>query len=114
MDDVQVGKVLDSFHYLFKERDCFSLGEFTTFFEKVIEVIVAEFSHDVHIVISLKHIVQFYDVGMTHFFHNIDLGMQIFEVKVTGEDAFVDDFDCDWLCCFDDLSSVDRSIGTLP
>ena len=56
-------------------------GEFVFFFEIVVKVtIFTEFSNNVHVVGSLINIMEFDDVLVVDHFHDIDLGLNIFEV----------------------------------
>lgn len=100
-------EVFDPFEYLSQKFDGFLLRHFSFRFQVPIKIVIAYFSHNVHVVSSLKNIVQFNDVSMANFLHNFDLAMQIFEVEGTGENSFVDNLDCNGFASGYNFASVD-------
>jgi hypothetical protein len=113
VNDAIIVEVLDALHDLLQEVNGFILTEPPLLLEVVVEIIVAELGNDVHVVIGLEDIVEVDNVLMTHLLHDLDLGVEVLEVEVTGEDALIDNFHSHWFSRLDDLAAVDRGVGTL-
>ena len=50
---------------------------------------------------------------MADLLHYLDLGMQVFEIEITSEDALVYYLYRNWLTSLCDLAAVDRSVAAL-
>lgn len=97
MDDVIIVEVLDAPHDLLQEIYGFLFGQLSLLLEIVVQIIVAHLGDDVHVVISLKNIVQLDNILMADFLHDLYFGVQVLYVKVAGEDSLIDHLDCHWL-----------------
>jgi hypothetical protein len=58
--------------------------------------ILAELSDDIHVVGCLVYVVEFDDVFMAYFFHDIYFGLNVLDIVGVGKDFLVDDFDGHW------------------
>ena len=106
MNDVIIVEILDSFHDLFQEIDSFLFWQLSLLFEIVIQIVIAYFSDDVHVIIRLEDIIKVNDILVIHFFHDFYLRMQIFYVKITCEDSLVYHLHCNCFSGFDDFAFV--------
>jgi hypothetical protein len=58
----------------------------------------------------LVDIKEFDNVGMIDFFHDLDFGLDVFDVVRVGKEALINDFDSNVLASFDDTAFVDVGI----
>lgn len=80
-------------------------------FEEI--AIVAELSDYVHVIGSLVDIVESYDVVVADLLHDVDLGLDVFDVVGIGEDLLVDHLHRYWVGALDVPSQIDHRVGAL-
>lgn len=97
MDNVVIVEVLDAFHDLSEEINCLILAQLPLLLQVVIEIVVAEFSDDVHVIAGLEDIMKLHYIFVTDLFHDVYLRMQVFKVEIACEDSLVYNFDSNWL-----------------
>ena len=115
MDDAIGVEVLGSFHDLFEVLFGLVFGEFMFFFKVVVEIpIFAEFSNNIHVIGGLVDVVEFNDVVVVDHFHDINLGLNIFEVVGIEEDFLINDFDGHISPSFNGLAQIHGSVRPLP
>jgi hypothetical protein len=107
MDDVLVVEILDSSHDLFEEVVGLFFCKFSALLEVTIKVRVAQLSHNVHVIASLKHIKEFDYIFMVDFLHDFDLRLYVFSVEVVGKKPFVNDFHSNCFTSLDDFATID-------
>lgn len=107
MDDVIGAEILDPTQDLSKEVHSLMLAQLPFFLEIMIEIIIAQLGNDVHVIIGLEDIMQPHNILMANLLHYLDLGMEVFEIEVAGEDALVYYLYRHWLTGLCDLAAVD-------
>jgi hypothetical protein len=111
MNDSILMEVLNTFHDLFKVFFRLLFIDFLFFLKERIKVtIFTQFSNDVHIVGGLVDIKEFNNVGMINFFHDLDFGLDVFDVVRVGKEAFINDFDSNILASLNDAAFVDVGV----
>lgn len=73
MNDVVIVEVFNSLHNLFEKVNCFVFVELSFFLEVMIQVVIAYLSNDVHVVVSLKDIIEMHNILMTYLLHYLYL-----------------------------------------
>ena len=72
MDNVVIVKVFDAFKDLFQVIYGFFFGHLPFIFEVAVEVMVTNLCYYVHIVVGLEDIMEFNNISVTDFLHDVD------------------------------------------
>ena len=114
MDDAIHVKVLDSFHDLLKVVLGFFFLNLPLLLKERVEIsIFTELSNDVHVVGGLVDVIKLDDIGVVHFLHDFDFGLDVLDVVAVGEKALIDDFNCHFLPGLDYSAHVYVGVGAL-
>ena len=103
-------EVLDSFHDLPEVLDSLFLVESFLLPEVGEHIMITQLGDDIHVIAGLEYIVQLNYIVVPHFFHDVDLTVQVLEVKGIAKQPFIDDFDSHWLAGFNDPAFVYRCV----
>lgn len=114
MDDAILMQVLGAIHDVPQEPLGLRLWDLLSSLQQFEEVaILAELGDDVHIVGGLVDIMEADDVVVADLLHDVDLGLDVFDVVGIGEDFLVDYLDRHWVGGLDRTAQIHHRIGTL-